>query len=83
MSKDRLKTIFFLIPAISIYTIVCGSISLLSTLVDRTGDFAHRCARVWAWLILWTSGVSVTVTGLPLRSRQSTRLRELATGMLT
>jgi 1-acyl-sn-glycerol-3-phosphate acyltransferase len=70
MSKDRLKTIFFLIPAISIYTIVCGSISLLSTLVDRTGDFAHRCARVWASLILWTSGVSVTVSGLERLDRR-------------
>jgi 1-acyl-sn-glycerol-3-phosphate acyltransferase len=64
MSKDWLKTIFFLIPAISVYTIVCGSISLLSTLVDRSGDFAHRCARVWARLILATSGVRVAVAGL-------------------
>lgn len=64
MSKDWLKTVFFLIPAISVYTIVCGSISLLSTFVDRSGDFAHRCARVWAWLILRTSGVRVTVSGL-------------------
>lgn len=64
MSKDWLKTVFFLIPAITVYTIVCGSVSLLSTIVDRTGDFAHRCARVWAWLILKTSGVRVTVSGL-------------------
>jgi 1-acyl-sn-glycerol-3-phosphate acyltransferase len=64
MSKDWLKTVFFLIPAISIYTIACGSISLLSTVVDRTGDVAHRCARAWAWLILRTSGVRVTVNGL-------------------
>ena len=64
MSKDWLKTVFVLIPAISIYTIVCGSISLLSTLVDRSGDFAHRCARVWARLILKTSGVTVSVSGL-------------------
>lgn len=64
MSTDWLRTVFFLIPAISVYTIVCGSISLLSTFVDRSGDFAHRCARVWAWLILKTSGVRVTVSGL-------------------
>ena len=64
MSKAWLKTVCVLIPAISIYTIVCGSISLLSTIVDRTGDFAHRCARVWAWLILRTSGVDVAVSGL-------------------
>jgi 1-acyl-sn-glycerol-3-phosphate acyltransferase len=64
MSKDWLKTVFVRIPAISISTIVCGSISLLSTLVDRSGDFAHRCARVWARLILKTSGVTVSVSGL-------------------
>lgn len=64
MSTDWLRTVFFLIPAISVYTIVCGSISLLSTFVDRSGDFAHHCARVWAWLILRTSGVRVTVSGL-------------------
>ena len=58
------KTVFFLIPLIAVYTIVLGSISLVSTLFDRTGDFAHRCARAWAWLILKTSGVRVTVRGL-------------------
>ena len=58
------RTVFFLIPAISLYTIVLGTISLLSTLVDRTGNFAHRCARAWAVLILKTTDVRVRVTGL-------------------
>ncbi|HEY2432788.1 MAG TPA: lysophospholipid acyltransferase family protein [Vicinamibacterales bacterium] len=58
------RTIFFLIPTISLYTIVLGTISILSTLVDRSGDVGHRCARVWSWLILKTTGVSVRVEGL-------------------
>lgn len=58
------RTVFYLIPAVSLYTIVLGSLSLLSTLVDRTGDVGHRCARAWAWLILKTTGVRVRVTGL-------------------
>jgi 1-acyl-sn-glycerol-3-phosphate acyltransferase len=58
------RTVFFLIPAISLYTAVMGSLSLLSTLVDRSGDLGHRCARAWAWLILKTTGVRVSVTGL-------------------
>ena len=58
------RTVFFLIPAVSLYTIVLGTLSLLSTLVDRTGDLGHRCARAWSWLILKTSGVEVTVEGL-------------------
>jgi 1-acyl-sn-glycerol-3-phosphate acyltransferase len=58
------RTVFFLIPAIGIYTIVLGTLSLLSTLVDPSGDFGHRCARAWAWLILRTTGVRVDVRGL-------------------
>ena len=57
------RTVFFLIPAIAVYTIVLGTISLLSTLMDRRGYTAHRCARAWAWLILRTTGVRVTVRG--------------------
>jgi 1-acyl-sn-glycerol-3-phosphate acyltransferase len=58
------RTVLFLIPAISLYTIVLGSISLVSTLFDRSGDFGHRCARAWSWLILRTTGVTVRVEGL-------------------
>ncbi len=58
------RTVFFLIPAIAVYTTVLGTISLSSSFFDRSGRFAHRCARAWAWLILKTTGVSLTLTGL-------------------
>jgi 1-acyl-sn-glycerol-3-phosphate acyltransferase len=58
------RTVFFLIPAIGVYTVVLGSMSILSSLVDSTGDLGHRCARAWAWLILRTTGVHVTAQGL-------------------
>jgi 1-acyl-sn-glycerol-3-phosphate acyltransferase len=58
------RTVFFLIPAISVYTIVLGTLSILSTFVDRKGHAAHWCARAWSWLILATTGVDVTVRGL-------------------
>ncbi len=58
------RTVFFLIPAISVYTIVLGTLSILSTFVDRKGHRAHWCARAWSWLILATTGVDVAVTGL-------------------
>jgi 1-acyl-sn-glycerol-3-phosphate acyltransferase len=58
------RTVLYLIPAVSLYTIVLGTVSLVSTFVDRTGDAGHRCARAWAWLILKTTGVRVTVSGL-------------------
>jgi 1-acyl-sn-glycerol-3-phosphate acyltransferase len=55
------RTVFFLIPAISIYTILLGSLSLVSALVERHGRFAHWCARMWSRLILVTTGVRVQV----------------------
>ena len=58
------RTVFFLIPAISLYTIVLGTISVVSTLFDRSGNFGHACARAWSRLILWTTGVKVRVDGL-------------------
>ena len=58
------RTVFYLIPAITIYTIVLGAASIASSLFDRRGYFAHRCARAWSWLILRTTGVRVTVEGL-------------------
>ena len=58
------RTVFFLIPAIAVYTIVLGTISILSSLVDPSGDFGHRCARGWAWLVLRTTGVHVDARGV-------------------
>ena len=58
------RTVFFLVPAISLYTIVLGTISVLSTLFDRRGDVGHRCAIWWSRLILATTGVTVRVEGL-------------------
>jgi 1-acyl-sn-glycerol-3-phosphate acyltransferase len=58
------RTVFFLIPAIAVYTLILGTVSILSSLFDPSGDFGHRCARLWARLILRTTGVRVTVHGL-------------------
>ncbi len=57
------RTVFFLIPCISVYTLVLGALSIGSSVFRGTGDFAHRCARAWSWLILATTGVQVTVDG--------------------
>ncbi len=58
------RTVFWLIPAIGVYTVVLGILSIGSSLFDRRGYFAHGCARVWSWLILATTGVEVEVEGL-------------------
>jgi len=58
------RTVFFLIPAISVYTVVLGTLSIASSLFERRGYMAHWCARAWSRLILWTTGVTVEVRGL-------------------
>jgi 1-acyl-sn-glycerol-3-phosphate acyltransferase len=58
------RTVFYLIPAISLYTIVLGTLSLTSSLFDSRGYFAHWCARTWSRLILRTTHVTVDIQGL-------------------
>ena len=58
------RTVFWLIPAISVYTIVLGALSLASMLIDRRGHLAHGCARTWSRWILGTTGVRVEARGL-------------------
>jgi 1-acyl-sn-glycerol-3-phosphate acyltransferase len=58
------RTVLFLIPAIGVYTAVFGAMSIASSFVEKTGYFAHWCARTWSRWILATTGVRVDVTGL-------------------
>ncbi len=57
------RTVFFLIPAIGVYTIVLGVVSIGSSVFGGRGDLGHRCARGWSWLILATTGVDVEFHG--------------------
>jgi len=59
-----LRSLFFTDPLIYLYTIVMGFISMLGSVWDSTGRFQHGCARIWARLILSTSGIRVRVEGL-------------------
>jgi 1-acyl-sn-glycerol-3-phosphate acyltransferase len=58
------RTVFWLIPAIAVYTIVLGTLSIGSSFVGGRGYFAHWCARAWSWLILATTNVTVQLNGL-------------------
>ena len=57
------RTVFWLIPMITVYTLVLGTVSLVSSLVDRRGNLSHWCARIWSWLILATTGVKIYTHG--------------------
>ena len=60
---DWWRTVFISIPVLAVWTIACGTVSLVSTLIDRRGHFAHGCARVWARGILFVTGVRLAREG--------------------
>ncbi len=60
----KLRAILFKAPAIILATIAMGSISLISSLWDRTGATQHRVARVWARILLALGRVHCRVTGI-------------------
>src|SRR5215813_10241986 len=61
---SRLRSYFIWDPLIWAYTIILGSLSLLSSIFDRSGRVQHRFAQAWSRMILGTIGAPVTVTGL-------------------
>jgi 1-acyl-sn-glycerol-3-phosphate acyltransferase len=61
---SRLRSYFFWDPLVWIYTIVLGTLSLLSSFFDQEGRIQHGFARLWARMILGTIGAHVAVEGL-------------------
>ena len=62
----RLASYLVRAPLIYLYTAVLGTLSLLSSLFDRSGRVQHNFARLWSWLILRTADAPLTVLGLNL-----------------
>ena len=60
---SHLRSYFIIDPLIWAYTIVLGTISLLTSLFDPDGRLQHNLARAWSWLIMKTILSPVTVTG--------------------
>ncbi len=60
----RLRSYCFCLPIVYLYTGVLGTISLVSSLFDSSGQVQHRIASQWARLILKTVGICVRVEGL-------------------
>lgn len=50
-------------PFFGLSTVVCGSVSLLVSLVDKSGRVQHRIAQMWARISVWASGARLTVVG--------------------
>jgi 1-acyl-sn-glycerol-3-phosphate acyltransferase len=62
--STRLASYLVRNPLIYLSTAVLGTLSLLSSLFDRSGRIQHGFARLWSWLILRTSSAPLTVEGL-------------------
>lgn len=60
----RWRTNVVHVPLMTLSTMVCGSISLLVSLVDKNGRIQHRIARFWARSVVFFAGCSLTVRGL-------------------
>jgi 1-acyl-sn-glycerol-3-phosphate acyltransferase len=61
---SRLRSFLIWDPLIWLYTIVLGSLSLLSSFFDKSGRIQHGFARLWAKIILATLGAKPNVEGL-------------------
>jgi len=51
-------------PLMALTTAVCGSISLLVSLVEKRGRAQHNIARVWARIQVFVTGCSLNVRGI-------------------
>jgi len=60
----KLRALLWIDPLIVLDTLVFGTLSMICSLVDKTGNLQHRVARVWARLLVWAAGMRVTVTGI-------------------
>ncbi len=69
-----IRSLLITIPLIYLNTIVMGTLSLLASLIDRTGRLQHLCSRVWAQLLLGSVGARVTVRGAEKIDRAKTYL---------
>jgi 1-acyl-sn-glycerol-3-phosphate acyltransferase len=58
------RSIFFQVPLIWLYTVIMGTLSLLSSFFDRGGRMQHWFARTWSRMIMTTAMSPVKVLGL-------------------
>lgn len=59
----RWRTNVLQAPLFFFYTAICGSLSLLSSLFDKSGRIQHRIARIWARGCVRISGSRLKVVG--------------------
>jgi 1-acyl-sn-glycerol-3-phosphate acyltransferase len=63
MFFSRLRAYLFIDPLIVLATVVFGTISLVTSMFDKTGHTQHAVARMWGRVLLMVSGVRMRVEG--------------------
>ena len=61
---SRLRSALFSVPLILLATIVMGTISIVDSFFDSSGNSQHQLARIWARILLAVSFIRVRVEGL-------------------
>lgn len=61
---SQLRTLLFSAPLIVLSTVVMGTLSMLASLFDGSGNSQHRIARLWAKSLLAFSCIRVRVEGI-------------------
>jgi 1-acyl-sn-glycerol-3-phosphate acyltransferase len=61
---SRLRSYFIFDPLIWLYTVTMGTLSLLSSFVDRDGRIQQWFAVTWSKMIMRTIGVPLTIRGM-------------------
>ena len=59
-----LRSLLFSTPLIVLATIFWGTLSILASFFDGTGDTQHRLARAWSRMLLGVSFIRVRVEGM-------------------
>ena len=60
----RLRAYLLIDPLILLATMVMGTLSMLVSLFDHSGNAAHNVARLWSRILIRLSGMKVRVEGL-------------------
>ncbi|MBY0505424.1 MAG: 1-acyl-sn-glycerol-3-phosphate acyltransferase [Bryobacteraceae bacterium] len=64
MSYEKLRAYFWIDPLICLATVLMGTLSLVASLFDRTGNKQMAVARAWARILCRLAGVQLRIVGL-------------------
>lgn len=64
MTFEKLRAYLWIDPLICLTTVVMGSISVIASLFDRTGNKQMAVARLWARMLCRLAGVELKIDGL-------------------